>query len=164
MKFLGLSLVMAFTLAAAPPVPRPTAAPAPSGPGAAIMATINGVVNAVNANDANRVGSYFGLDATIVDEIAPYTWTGSDAGTLWWQSVQHQVASLGATNIHATAGTIAYWEVTGDHAYVIVPLTITVTGGHARPMSETGLWTMTLSQSGASWLIETATWSTQTKS
>lgn len=162
MKFLGLLIVLAFTIAATPP-PRPTAAPAPSGPGSGIMVTINGVISAVNANDANRVGSYFALDAAIVDELAPYTWTGSDAGTTWWHSVQHQVASMDATSIRAAAGTIAIWGVSETHAYVIVPLTIVVTG-RTKTSTETGLWTMTLEQSGASWLIETATWSTVTKS
>lgn len=128
------------------------------------MTTIDGVIAAVNANDANRVGSYFALDATIVDEIPPYRWTGSSAGTTWWQTVQHAVTAMGASSIRATAGTITAWGVTDTNAYVVVPLTIVVSGGRARTSTETGLWTMTLEQSGASWLVETASWSTLTKS
>ncbi|MGH7738103.1 MAG: hypothetical protein ACREMP_09600 [Candidatus Tyrphobacter sp.] len=135
-----------------------TAAAAPPDP--AISSMLGGLLAAVNANDAARVDTYFAADAVVVDEIAPYEWTGPHVGLRWWRAVDATSARMHVKSLHARALPITQWHLSNGQAYVVLPLVLTSTV-HGKTSRETGLWTFTLRRRGSAWAVETVTWSTQ---
>ena len=132
---------------------------AAAGPSAAIMATVNGIVAAVNADKAADVNSYFSSNGHIVDDFAPYVWNGADAGSRWWTASDKDLAKNGVASLRATVQTITRYGAVGDDAYVVVPLSLSYTM-KGKPARASGLWTLTLHQTGGSWKITSATWAT----
>jgi Domain of unknown function (DUF4440) len=126
-------------------------------PNAAVMATIESVLAAADADNASRLNSYFASSANVVDDFPPFAWSGADAGARWWTASDKDAAKHGIAKIHATLQPVTRFAVVGDDAYVIAPLVITYTvKGKAAHTS--GLWTLTLHQTGGSWKITSATW------
>jgi ketosteroid isomerase-like protein len=128
---------------------------------AAVAATVNAMLAATNANNGTQLAAYYTPNAVVVDEFAPYAWTGPAAASQWWAGVDKQIAQMGSTAIHATAQPIKHFDVAGDSAYVVVPLSISwsVKG---KPGHETGLMTLTLRRLGGVWKIATQAWGTAT--
>ncbi|MBV8148719.1 MAG: nuclear transport factor 2 family protein [Candidatus Eremiobacteraeota bacterium] len=126
---------------------------------AGVMHALKGVLAAVNADNATQLNAYFASNATVVDDFPPFAWMGADAGTRWWHASDKDLADHGIAGVHATLGAIARFAVIGNDAYVIAPLTIAyrVKG---RPAHSNGLWTLTFHQSGGTWKIASATWTT----
>jgi hypothetical protein len=122
---------------------------AASGPEAAVMATLNGVIAAVDADNASQINSYFTSSANVVDDFPPFSWSGPAAGARWWR----------ASDVQAVLQPVTRFAVAGDDAYVVAPLTITYTV-KGQPAQTSGLWTLTLRQIGGSWKIKSATWTT----
>jgi ketosteroid isomerase-like protein len=126
-----------------------------------IMATVTGVIAAANADSATRVNSYFSPNAVVIDEFAPYTWSGANAGAAWWTAIDTGNAKAGVTHLRATVGRITQYDVGANAAYVVVPLTITMIQ-KGKASRETGLWTLTLRRAGVLWKITTAGWARMT--
>lgn len=139
------------------------AARATSAPPAGVIATVNGLVAACNADNASRVNSYFTPNAWLSDEVPPFTWSGANPGLRWWDSVDVANMQGHITNLHASVGSIKFWSVNGSSAYVVVPLTITVHTG-SRVGHENGLWALTLANGGGSWKVTSASWATLARS
>jgi ketosteroid isomerase-like protein len=146
-------LAAVFAMLAAPAAAKSVAA--------AVMAPISAMLAATNADKGAELAAYYTADAVVVDEFAPYAWTGPTAAAQWWAGVDKQMAQMGTKTIHAVAQPIKHYDVTGDSAYVVVPLSISyVVKG--KPGHETGLFTLTLRRSGGTWKIATQTWATAT--
>lgn len=126
---------------------------------AAVMAALNGVIAAADADNASQVNSYFALSATVVDDFPPFSWSGSDAGARWWSTSDKDIAKHGIAHVHAVLQTVTQFAVAGDDAYVVAPLAITYTV-KGQPARTSGLWTLTLRQMGGTWKITSATWTT----
>jgi ketosteroid isomerase-like protein len=153
MKRQIFSLAAIFSMLAAPAAAKslPTA----------VMAPIDAMLAATNADKGEDLAAYYTSDAVVVDEFAPYAWTGPTAAAQWWAGVDKQMAQMGTKTIHAVARPISHYGVTGDSAYVVVPLYISYTV-KGKPGHETGLFTLTLRRSGGTWKIATQTWATAT--
>lgn len=154
------NLLLAVTLFAASSTVA-TPAIAASGPSRAVMAPIQAVAAATNADKARSMDAYFLPNAVVVDEFPPYMWSGANAASRWWTAFDMLGSKLGATNFRATALPIKQSNVFGNAAYVVVPVVITF-AIKGKPQRETGLWTFTLQRSGAAWKIATVTWGTST--
>jgi ketosteroid isomerase-like protein len=146
-------LAAIFSMLAAPAAAKPLPA--------AVMAPINAMLAATNADKGAQIATYYTPDAVVVDEFAPYVWTGPTAGAQWWAGVDKQIAAMGTHTIHAAAQPVKHFDVTGDRAYVVVPLIISF-AVKGKPGRETGLFTLTLRRSGSTWKIATQTWATAT--
>lgn len=136
------------------------AAPASAAaPPAGVMATISAVLKDTNANDTSKLDGYYTSDAVVIDEFAPYVWTGTGAGTRWWTSLVAFNRKMSISNMKASMQSIQHFNVAGDKAYAVVPLTISF-GYKGKPQKETGTLTLTLQRSGNDWKIATQTWGT----
>jgi hypothetical protein len=133
----------------------------PGGPGDAIMAPLNTEIAATVANNAAAMGGLFTPDAVVVDDFAPYVWTGANAGSQWWTAFQAVAAKAGLTHVYATAQPITQYNVSETSAYVVVPLVITYEL-KGKPQRQTGLWTFTL-RKAPTWKIVTLTWAALTR-
>jgi hypothetical protein len=135
------------------------ALPAAAETNTAVMATVNGVIAAADADNAGQVNSYFASSSTVVDDFPPFSWSGAGAGARWWTASDKDAAKHGIANIRATLQPVSRFAVVGSDAYVIAPLTIAFTV-KGKPAHSNGLWTLTLHQTGGSWKITSATWAT----
>jgi ketosteroid isomerase-like protein len=131
-----------------------------AGPNQAIMVPVTGAVAAVNADDAAKLNAYFMPTAMVVDEIAPFTWSGPHAAAAWLHDLDRLDAQAGITSLHATLGDVTHFDVTGDHAYVVAPLNISWLS-KGKLQRESGLWVFTLYHEGPTWKIATVSWATQ---
>lgn len=130
-------------------------------PPPALMATINAVLTDTNANDLSRLDSYYTPNAVVVDEFAPYVWTGSQAASQWWAGVEQLNKKLQISGMKAAAQPVRHFDMSGEKAYVVVPLVLSYTYKN-KPQKETGTITCTLLNTGGAWKIATQTWSTET--
>lgn len=130
-----------------------------SAPPASVMATVHGVVAAANADNTTRVGSYFVRNAVLVDEFAPYVWTGRDAAAHWWQAMDRMNASTHVTDMRIAVARVTQANIARSGAYVVVQMLITWRD-HGKPWRESGLWALTLRNTGSSWKVASASWAT----
>ena len=134
---------------------------AAAGPSATVMAPIEAVIAATNTGDLSKLNSYFTPDAVVVDEFAPYRWSGPNAGVRWWTGAEKFAAKGHVAKMRAAAQAVKFYGASGNEAYVVVPLVLTFTMD-AKPERETGLATFTLRRSVGTWKISTLTWATAT--
>ena len=149
-----------FFLAAILLLPAAPAAAAAT-PAAVLMVPINAMIAATNADNLAGIDAYYTRDAVIVDEFAPYRWTGQAAATQWWNGVRKMSATLGTAHVHATVQRLKQYQVSGDDAYVVVLLHITYTLKN-QPAYEDGILTLTLRRDGGTWKIATQVFTTAT--
>jgi ketosteroid isomerase-like protein len=124
----------------------------------AVLAPIAGAIARANADDAAGVGSYFTPNAVVVDNFAPFVWSGQNAGSAWWTAVDADNAKGHVKNLHATMVKVVRTVVAGNRAYVVVQLTIALVQ-NGKPARYPGLWTIALAQTGSQWKIANATFS-----
>ncbi len=157
MRFMSVTL-FALLFVAEPAVIAAATAPVPPHE---ILALAQTIIDASNANDSTRLAQLFTQDAVVIDESSPFRWNGPDAGVKWWQHVE-KLASARRATIHATAHSPTEYRLDrdGDDAYLIQPVTVTITsGGKAR--SEDGTQTYTFHKANGTWKISSATWTTK---
>ena len=137
-----------------------TSAPAlasPKMPTSAMMAPINDIVAAVNANNLAMTKKFYTSSPIIIDEFAPYRWSGPNAVATWFANFGAFQTMAKITQGHVTVADPSYWDVSKDRTEIIVPATFTfVVGG--KPAADSALWTFVLVNSGGSWKAESSTW------
>lgn len=118
-------------------------------------APIRAALSALDRGDAHAFAFAFTADATIVDEISPFRFTGTNAAATWFER-------LGAVNRENAIGeerTVAFparsGSVEGDTAYAIVPVRIGYRQ-RGRPLTENGVWTFALKKVAGAWKIAAA--------
>ena len=155
-----LPLICALTLAAPLPVLAQHSPPAPAetrADAADAVATIARFTAAVNAGDQQAAIAHFTADASITEDIPPYRWQGPEAGAQWLLAMWENGQRAGLANIAMTLGAPTRVEVTGDHAYVVVPGALTFDMG-GQPRRDDGTLTFALQKSGEAWLIGSLAW------
>ncbi len=155
--FLGIVVALCFLAAPAtgadsPRTPRPPAQ---------IVALARAVVDAANANDPSKLSGLYTDDAVVIDELAPYVWTGANAGAQWWTAVGQILAASKIAALHVTALSVSEYRAAGDVAYVIQPLQITETNADGKTRTELGTQTYTFRNVNGTWKISSATWTTK---
>jgi hypothetical protein len=135
--------------------------PALAAPPAAVLAPINQVIASINAGNTSRLNGYYVSNPILIDEYAPYTWTGSNAAVQWWSGFEQLGKKVGFTNVKASMQQVQHYDVIGDKAYVVAPVVITYMA-KGKPQKETGLWAFTLQRAGGTWKIATQSWATAT--
>lgn len=146
--FFALGIALTATLCA----PAAAAPPPP-----AIMATINGALARGNADDASGLNAYFTASSIVIDDFPPYLWTGPNAAAKWWHALDSLNAMLHVTKLHFTIGNVTQVYSSTGVAYASVPLTITYLY-KGTPQKDTGMWAVTLKQTGATWKIVSGSW------
>jgi ketosteroid isomerase-like protein len=121
----------------------------------AVKETISGAVAQINADNALALGQYFASNAIVIDAAAPYQWSGANAAQRWWQDVDSGMARAHIAGTQVKLGTVSTMQISGDNAYVVVPMVISYTV-QGKPATSNGLWTLTLQRSGTDWKIVTA--------
>jgi ketosteroid isomerase-like protein len=142
-------ILLAVSNAAAPAAYAPEIAP--------IMRPVNAVLSAMNGHDAQALSASYATDVVIVDEQAPYHWSGRTAGNDWLSAISTWGKMRDA---HFTAFADPMLILTGPGtAYGVVRGTVRGFG-QRRSLRENGAMTFSLREKNASWKITNQSWTT----
>jgi ketosteroid isomerase-like protein len=89
------------------------------------MTTVRQYLDAFNKGDAEGMAAQFDSAATILDGMAPHVWHGPTATQDWYKDVLSEGEHLDASAYFVTAEEPRHVNVTGDAAYVVVPVSMT---------------------------------------
>lgn len=143
-------LTMALLLAFAPA--------AQAGDSDARVATAIGQFSAaLHSGDSKAAKKFLAGRTVILDDVAPYYWGGANAFENWQADLVKASAAKGMSEEDAELGTPTRIEVTGDHAYAVLPATQTFTM-KGRRMRENAQLTFILAKDAAGWKITSWTW------
>jgi ketosteroid isomerase-like protein len=124
---------------------------------AAVEAPIKAFADAFNKGDMAAAAAQHDKSVTIVDEVAPYIWSGQGAFAGWLAALGKETSSLGKTDEAVAFGAPTRELVDGAQAYAIVPVTYTYKQKGAA-MVEVAQITFTLRKGAAGWKISSWTW------
>ncbi len=126
-----------------------------------VMVPVHQFVDGFNKGDIKTALAVCADEVHIIDEFAPYEWHGAGACSTWAQAYDADVKKNGITDGIVTLGKPRHVDVTGDHAYVVVPANYTFKQ-NGKPMKETGsTLTVGLQKSAAGWRITAWSWAKQ---
>lgn len=121
------------------------------------MTPVNAVMLAVKNDDAGGISTSYCNDAVVVDDRAPFEWTGFGAGSRWleasrdwskWSSkIAHFRASIAEVQVDSSNG----------NAYVVIDGLFT-SANLKKPWQQRGTLTFTLRKMGHSWQISSQVW------
>lgn len=124
-----------------------------------VMVPINRFMYAMNHGDAAGAAAACAADMSIIDPVPPYEWHGPDACNRWLAALGAHAAANGLTEFQATLGAPRYFDITGDHAYVVLPAELSYKA-NGKPMKEPGnTFTVALAKGGSGWQIAAWAWS-----
>ncbi|MEO7275902.1 MAG: nuclear transport factor 2 family protein [Vicinamibacterales bacterium] len=128
-------------------------------PAAGVMAPIQKFVDTFNKGDLAGAASTHAAaaDLVIVDELAPFAWHGVGAFTAWSAALDADAKKQGITEPSVKIGAPTRTEMSGDMAYVVVPVVYSFKlKGVA--MTERAQMTYVLKKGPSGWLIHGWTW------
>lgn len=140
---------------------RPAAATQQSASGGqltAVMKPIATAISAANTGDFKLLHAQYTAASTIVDEFAPFEWTGANAQDRWFADFGKTAGELKMTDTKLVLGAPKYHYVAGTRAYVVVPLSVTARIAR-KPYTESGSVALTLQRVGGAWKISSQAWS-----
>ena len=103
------------------------ASPANAGPGDEATAFISGIMDKFNAGDVDAFVAAHSDDALIVDEFAPYIWTGAGSARRWVESYGADSQAKGTSGGRVDYGKPLQATGDGNAAYVVLPTTYSFT-------------------------------------
>ena len=132
-------------------------APGAKAAGADVETTISQFSAALHAGDSKAAKTFLTARTVILDDVAPYYWGGAKAFDNWQADLAKASAVKGMSEEDAALGAPTRVEVTGDHAYAILPATHTFKM-KGRMMREVAQLTFILARDPAGWKITSWTW------
>jgi ketosteroid isomerase-like protein len=125
------------------------------------MKSVHQFIDGFNKGDIKTALAACAEQTSIIDEFPPHEWHGAGACATWANDFDAYAKKNGITDSAVTLGTPRHVDVTGDRAYVVVPVDYTykVKG---KPAKQTGsLLTVALQKGAAGWRMTGWTWSTK---
>ena len=123
-----------------------------------LHSVLRAFIDEVNGGDVAAALARLTGDVCIVEDLAPFRWTGAQAGGQWLAAMAGNAARLGATAVTMHPGEPRRTEVDGDDAYCIIPGRVAIEGPGVA-LAEEGLITFALRREGGEWRISALTWS-----
>ena len=128
-----------------------------------VLAAIRAFVDAVNRGDQPAALARLAHDVTIIEDLPPYRWHGPEAGAEWMLAMWHNGQRTGLTQVEMALGADLRVEVDRDHAYVVLPGFLSLSG-NGQSVSADGRLTFALRKDGQDWLIAAFAWTGPTPS
>ena len=123
-----------------------------------VNAPIQQMLQGFNSGDVKMVASaYASGSITIVDEVAPHFWSGTKANDAWLADIDKHDKAAGVTDGKVTAKPGNRTEISGDNAYVVVPVTYTYKQKD-KPMAQDAHMVFVLHKEGGAWKIASWIW------
>jgi ketosteroid isomerase-like protein len=113
---------------------------------------------AFNKGDSKTIVGMCAPGAIIIDDFAPHIWQGANACGAWLNDLGAYDKKSGNSGGIVTLKKPWHVDVTGNRAYVVVPVTYTYKQ-HGKPVVEDGsVWSLVLQRAGADWRIAGWAW------
>ena len=132
-------------------------APAALAGDAAVEAPIHRMMDGFNKGDIAAVKAVHVAAPTIVDNVAPFIWSGPKAFDTWLSDLAKSEAALGKTDGAVWFGDPVDEFVAGDRAYVVTPCSYTYKQ-KGQTVREAGMTAFVLVKDGADWKVESWSW------
>ncbi len=132
-------------------------APGAKAAGTDVETTITQFSAALHAGDSQAARNFLTARTVILDDVAPYYWSGAKAFESWQADLAKASAARGMREEDAALGAPTRVEVTGDRAYAILPATHTFKM-KGRVMREVAQLTFILAKDPAGWKITSWAW------
>jgi ketosteroid isomerase-like protein len=124
------------------------------------LAVVQKYLAAFNTGDRTAAAALCAPDAIVIDDFAPYAWQGPNTCTTWWDALgaYNQAQGIGLPSDVKQSGAPWQLSVTGDRAYIVLPVTYDYTQ-RGKPVVEAGsIWTLALQKTTSGWLITGWSW------
>lgn len=119
---------------------------------AAVIRSVEGALNAFSVGDMPRFrAAWADRDVIIVDDVAPYIWTGPDSLDHWLQDTSRDVRSLGLTKMKLVAGRAERVTIVQNRAYLVLPIVVSYEKGGVG-YEQHGIQTLVLDRKGGDWI------------
>lgn len=89
------------------------------------MGTVREYIAAFNKGDAKAMAATCANPASILDGMPTHVWQGPTACADWYRDVLAHSEHEGASGYFVALGKARHVDVSDDHAYVVVPATMT---------------------------------------
>ncbi len=130
---------------------------------ATVLAPIAAAIAAGQSGNVKLLREQYVPSPTIVDEFAPFRWSGAQALEAYFVSYGRMVKATKMSDSKVTWGSPTYTYVAANSAYVLVPIATTAKV-HGKPYTEKGTIAFTLQRTDSGWKIATQTWVKSTES
>ncbi len=153
MRVTKVAILLAFLSSMA--VPARAAQPAPE-----LMRLVREAIDATNTGDVGSVAQTYSKDAVLVDEDAPFVWSGPHASRDWLAAVAKAIVDGKLEHFHGTMEHATAYDVSPTRAYAVFPVVYTGSVG-SKISRETGTFTFVFARRNGSWRIVSQTWATR---
>ena len=121
-------------------------------PAAEVMAPIKQFADGRDKGDMKSAAAAYAAEISIIDEFPPYHWMGAGAFQAWGADFGADAQKHGMTDPKLTLGKPSRTDVSGDRAYVVMPVTFSYKD-HGHPMTEPAQMTFALQGGPGGWKI-----------
>lgn len=136
----------------------PASAQTSTSANAAVMKPVYQFLEGFNKGDTKMMLAAGTDQMSILDEFPPHEWHGAGAFAKWMSDYDADAAKNGITDGFVTLGKPSHVDVTGDHAYVVMPADYAFKQ-KGKPEKETGsIITVTLQNGPDGWRITGWAW------
>ncbi len=127
-------------------------------PATEVMMPVRAFIDGFNKGDTKAAAAQTSPDGmVIVDDIAPFTWTGPKAFDTWGKALDDSDKAAGNTDSHLSYGKPVHIEASVERAYVVLPAVYTFKQKGVT-QKETAHMALTLQKSKSGWLITGFSW------
>lgn len=134
------------------------AAPAQAGPTEDATAAVTNILDRFNGGDVEAFLQAHQANAVVVDEFAPFVWTGSGSAQRWAGDYTRDAAARGISGGRVDYSAPIQANSDGATAYIVLPTTYRFTQ-NGRRMAGRGSMTFVMARDGADWKIASWTYS-----
>jgi ketosteroid isomerase-like protein len=134
------------------------ATPAAAGPAEDATAVVTSVLDKFNAGDIKAFFTAHQDGAIIVDEFAPYIWSGSNSAQRWAGDYTKDAEKRGISGGRVDYAKPIQASSDGAFAYIVIPTTYRFTQ-NAKQMGGKGSMTFVMTRRGTNWKIASWTYS-----
>jgi len=126
---------------------------------AEVMSTVSQFVDSFNKGDAKAAAAACADQTVIIDEFPPHEWHGAGACATWMSDYDTDAKKNAITDGVVTLGKPKHVDVSGDHAYVVIPADYAFKKD-GKPVKETNSILTVVMQKGTNgWRITGWSWS-----
>jgi ketosteroid isomerase-like protein len=122
-----------------------------------VMVPVRQFITGFNKSDSKIAQAACADAIFIIDDFPPHAWDGSGAISKWLHDLDSFEKKNGTSDPSVTLGKPRHVDVTGAHAYVVVPTKLSYKK-KGQLVKETGLMTLVLHKSTAGWRIAAWSW------
>ncbi len=132
----------------------PTAQPDTSEP----MAAVRHYIESFNKGDAKAMAAMCAVPMSILDGMAPHVWHGPTACEDWYRDAMIEGEHVGAADYSVKLGEPKHNNITGDSAYVVVPVTMSFKLQGVQITQSGAFFTVALRKLSEGWRIASWAW------